>query len=286
MSTVRRWRVRKLRLTSSSHWWSRVHDRGSFPSSPPTGRDAFAECRRYAVLSAAAPPASCPRVPPVPERTELSCRTWESSEPVWIVFGRRFDASGQRAGCSLNGDDLPELGREVRLHIVRTRQQSSVARADDLLFGIERRDFLYPGQGDGRIERSQSPQHCRIQGDVVRLRVSLGAFASLHHRRTREPYEYRLSEVRMSNHQLPFLEVGDVDYIHRPIGKAPEWKIADLAGVGDESGAARRNVRQAVADLANRGNVMCAPALAVFLFHSLQHIAEPGVEIRKGLDAM
>src|SRR5438270_4459753 len=210
MSTVRRWRVRKLRLTSSSHWWSRVHDRGSFPSSPPTGRDAFAECRRYAVLSAAAPPASCPRVPPVPERTELSCRTWESSEPVWIVFGRRFDASGQRAGCSLNGDDLPELGREVRLHIVRTRQQSGVARADDLFFGIERRDFLYPGQGDGRIERSQSPQHCGIQRDVVRLRVSLGTFASLHHRRTREPHEYRLSEVRMSNHQLPFLQGGQL----------------------------------------------------------------------------
>src|SRR5438270_12101801 len=112
MSTVRRWRVRKLRLTSSSHWWSRVHDRGSFPSSPPTGRDAFAECLRYVVLSAAAPPASWPRAPPVPEQTELSCRTWECSEPVWIVFGRRLDASGKPQAYSLNGAGLPGLVRE------------------------------------------------------------------------------------------------------------------------------------------------------------------------------
>src|SRR5437660_8918581 len=80
-----------------------------------------------------------------------------------------------------------------------------------------------------------------------------------------------------------FLEVGDVDYIHRAIRKAPEWEIAYIAGVGDQSGAAGGDVRQAVADLANGGHMMGAPALAVPLLHSLKYIAEPGIQVGERL---
>src|SRR5882724_889743 len=80
-----------------------------------------------------------------------------------------------------------------------------------------------------------------------------------------------------------FLEVGDVDYIHRAILKAPEWEIAHGSRVGYESGATRRDVRKSVANFADRRHVMGAPALAVPLLHSLKNVAEPGIEVGEGL---
>ena len=80
-----------------------------------------------------------------------------------------------------------------------------------------------------------------------------------------------------------FLEVGDVHYIHRAIGKAPERKVAHTSGIGDEPRAARRDVRQPVADFPDRRHVMGAPALAVFFLHALEDIAEPALEIGEGL---
>src|SRR5256885_12098629 len=76
-----------------------------------------------------------------------------------------------------------------------------------------------------------------------------------------------------------FLEIGDIDYVHRPICKAPERQIAHCAGVRDQSGAAGGDVGKAVANFSYRRDVMGAPALTVLLLHSLQHIAEPGIEI-------
>src|SRR4029079_11249079 len=76
-----------------------------------------------------------------------------------------------------------------------------------------------------------------------------------------------------------FLQVRDVDYIHRAIRKAPERKIAHCSRIGDQSGAARRDVRQPVPDLADGRDVMGAPALAVLLLHPLQYIAEPRLEV-------
>src|SRR6266550_2862789 len=81
-----------------------------------------------------------------------------------------------------------------------------------------------------------------------------------------------------------FLEVGDVDYVHRTVTKAPEWEIAHLAGVRDETRAPGGDVRQPVSNLADRRDVMGAPALTVFLLHPLKNVAEPGVEIGEGLN--
>lgn len=50
-----------------------------------------------------------------------------------------------------------------------------------------------------------------------------------------------------------------VHYIHRAILEAPEREIAHFAGVGDQTGAAGRNVGEAVAYLPDGGNVVGAP---------------------------
>src|SRR5712675_1316592 len=111
------------------------------------------------------------------------------------MFWRRLDAPCQRPRGSLGGNDLPELGSEVRLHILGTSKSGRVARANYLFFRKERRDLLHPWQCDRRIERSQRAENRRIERNVVRLRVELRALASLHHRRTWKSHEDRLREM-------------------------------------------------------------------------------------------
>src|SRR6266566_556393 len=325
-------------------------------------------------------------------------------KPVGIVFRSRLNASRQRSQCRLRGDRLPELGDEVRLDVVGTRQKCGISGANHLVLRVKGGDLLHPGERDCRIERSQRAQDRGVQRDVARLRVTLRALAPLHYRRTREPNENRLREMWMANHQLPFLqrcqlcssrraqhrvarrrelvgihpaekrrsriaddspvhlraellraeqneaevaaalrdveqhlpdvgvgtipwrvlvelvdkndevldaqvpplqvlaelrddasedevlriflEVCDIDYVHRAVLKAPERQVADGSRVGDESGAAGGDVRQPVSNLADRRHVMRAPALSVLLFHPLEHIAEPGVEIGKRLNSV
>ena len=64
------------------------------------------------------------------------------------------------------------------------------------------------------------------------------------------------------------LEGGDVDHVHRAILKAPEGQVADGAVVGHQTGAARRDVRQPVADLSDGRDVVRPPALVVLAFHA------------------
>src|SRR5438477_2517369 len=69
-----------------------------------------------------------------------------------------------------------------------------------------------------------------------------------------------------------FLEVGDVDYVHRAVRKAPKGEVAHVARVGHQSGAARRDIRETVANFADGRDVVRAPTLPVALLHSLQDI--------------
>ena len=59
------------------------------------------------------------------------------------------------------------------------------------------------------------------------------------------------------------LEVRDVDHVHRSIGEAPPWQIARRAVVGHQPGAALSDVGQSISNLADRRDVVGAPALAV-----------------------
>ncbi len=56
-----------------------------------------------------------------------------------------------------------------------------------------------------------------------------------------------------------FLERRYVYYIHHPVLEAPEWKVAHRAGIGDETGASRRDVRETIANFSDRRDVMRAP---------------------------
>ena len=64
-----------------------------------------------------------------------------------------------------------------------------------------------------------------------------------------------------------FLEVGDIHYVHRAIGKAPKGEIADSTGVGNETGTAGGDVGQAIPHLADRRDVVRPPALTSPLLH-------------------
>ena len=258
-------------------------------------------------------------------------------------------------------------------------------------------NVLHPVERQRRVQRAQRSKHCRLESDVLRLRIALGAIAAAHDRRARESNEDRLCEVRMPHHELTlfercelrfhrwtehrisgrrqlvrvhaaverragvpddasvhlrakllraeehqaqvspalgevekhladvcvlsvtrcvlvelvhehddvlhtevsllemlaqlrddaredqilrvFLERGDVDDIHRAVLKAPEWQITNAAVVGDEARTARGDVREAVAHLANRRDVVRAPALVPALLHGDEHVAEPSLQV-------
>src|SRR5688572_8160166 len=127
-------------------------------------------------------------------------------EAIRIVVGKRADACRQRSWGSLCGYDLPELRTEVGFHVSRSGEECGVARAKNFLLGVKRRDVLDPRQRDRRIERTERAQNRRLDRHVAVLRIALGAFPSLHHRRAREANENRLREMWMTNHQLSFFE--------------------------------------------------------------------------------
>src|SRR5258705_2213899 len=76
-----------------------------------------------------------------------------------------------------------------------------------------------------------------------------------------------------------FLEVGDVDYVHRPVLKAPEREVAHMAGIRHQSGAAGGDVREAVSHVSDRGDMVGPPPLTVLLCPPLEGIAKHRVRI-------
>src|SRR5687768_14950144 len=59
-------------------------------------------------------------------------------EAIRVVLRGRSNARCQRTRRRLRGDDLPELRREVGLHIRRPGEERCVAGAQNFLFGVQR----------------------------------------------------------------------------------------------------------------------------------------------------
>src|SRR6266568_8017517 len=133
--------------------WSRTGWESAVCAKKPTARRAWQNAR------------SCFFLKPI--RTLL--------KPVRIIFRSRLDAPGHWPRRRLRGDDLPELRREVRLHVIRTGEKCRVARANYLILSVQRGDLLHPRQRDRRIERPERAQNRRFQRNLACLRVALRA---------------------------------------------------------------------------------------------------------------
>src|SRR5688572_9162647 len=83
-----------------------------------------------------------------------------------------------------------------------------------------------------------------------------------------------------------FLERCYIYDIHHPVLEAPEWQVADSAGIGDQARAPGRNVRQTVANLPDRRDVMCAPRIRIGFLETAEQILEPVLEIGERLNPM
>ena len=81
-------------------------------------------------------------------------------------------------------------------------------------------------------------------------------------------------------------EIRNVHHVHAAIVERAPWEIAHRPVVGHETAAARRDVRQAIPNLPDRGDVMRAPLLLVLFFHRAQQIAEPAFKVRERLHAV
>ena len=126
---------------------------------------------------------------------------------------RRGAACAATTGRSCARKNFRTSAGRSRSVAFRARMTSSSSRMPD---GV-----LHPAERDRRIERAQAAQHGRVEIDVDRLRILLGAVAAAHDGGPRKAHEDRLREVRMPHHQLPLLQRRELGLHRRTQHRVP-----------------------------------------------------------------